>query len=119
MRPVVELVLRRLTFGLRPSDHLDSVVTSIDQFVNTCDHLTDYIFNVGVQADPRMLPVTDVVLISATQMLSFVTNASMERLSLVTVIFLRTLAAALYDGLTELLTLARLQRLPSWPDTLA
>jgi len=28
-------------------DHLDSVVTSIDQFVSTCDHLTDFIFNVG------------------------------------------------------------------------
>jgi hypothetical protein len=35
-------------------------------------------------------------------MLSFVTNASMERLSLVTVIFLRTLAATLqgwFDGM--------------------
>ncbi len=30
-------------------DHLDSVLTSIDQFVGTCEHLTDYIFNVRCQ----------------------------------------------------------------------
>lgn len=43
------------------------VVGSSEQFVSTCDHLTDYVFNV----------------------LSFQTNNSMERLSIVTVIFLR------------------------------
>lgn len=44
------------------------VASSSDQFVATCDHLTDYSFNV----------------------LSFYTNNSMERLSIVTVVFLRT-----------------------------
>ncbi|KAJ9123273.1 hypothetical protein QFC22_001471 [Naganishia vaughanmartiniae] len=48
-------------------DHIDTMLTSLDQYLMTCDHLTDYIFN----------------------MLSFITNESMERLSLVTVIFLR------------------------------
>lgn len=43
------------------------VASSSDQFVATCDHLTDYSFNV----------------------LSFYTNNSMERLSIVTVVFLR------------------------------
>lgn len=47
-------------------DHLEMVVGSSEQFVNACDHLTDYTFNV----------------------LSFQTNNSMERLSIVTVIFL-------------------------------
>ncbi|KIR25018.1 hypothetical protein I309_06128 [Cryptococcus deuterogattii LA55] len=47
-------------------DHLEIIVGSLEQFVSTCDHLTDYVFNA----------------------LSFQTNASMERLSIVTVVFL-------------------------------
>lgn len=49
-----------------PADR-QMVASSSDQFVATCDHLTDYSFNV----------------------LSFYTNNSMERLSIVTVVFLR------------------------------
>ena len=71
-------------------DHLEIICSSMDQFVATCDHLTDYVFVSGAarvavavaappssRADPRQ------------NVLSFQTNASMERLSVVTVIFLR------------------------------
>lgn len=58
-------------------DHLDTVLASFDQYIATCEHLTDYIFN----------------------MLSFITNASMERLSLVTVIFLPLTFMAGYYGM--------------------
>ncbi|WVQ82784.1 hypothetical protein IAT38_004916 [Cryptococcus sp. DSM 104549] len=58
-------------------DHLEIVVGSIEQFVSTCDHLTDYVFNV----------------------LSFQTNASMERLSIVTVVFLPLTFIASYFGM--------------------
>lgn len=27
-------------------DHMDTMLTSLDQYLMTCDHLTDYIFNV-------------------------------------------------------------------------
>ncbi|CAD6581015.1 MAG: hypothetical protein TREMPRED_002905 [Tremellales sp. Tagirdzhanova-0007] len=59
------------------TDHLETVVSSMDQFVATCDHLTDYVFN----------------------MLSFQTNASMERLSIVTVVFLPLTFIASYFGM--------------------
>ncbi|RSH84065.1 hypothetical protein EHS25_005310 [Saitozyma podzolica] len=58
-------------------DHLEIIVSSLDQFVATCDHLTDYVFNV----------------------LSFQTNASMERLSIVTVVFLPLTFIASYFGM--------------------
>nr|XP_018266065.1 uncharacterized protein I303_00034 [Kwoniella dejecticola CBS 10117]OBR88223.1 hypothetical protein I303_00034 [Kwoniella dejecticola CBS 10117] len=58
-------------------DHLEITVGSLDQFVNTCDHLTDYVFNV----------------------LSFQTNESMERLSIVTVVFLPLTFIASYFGM--------------------
>ncbi|ODN86323.1 hypothetical protein L198_07342 [Cryptococcus wingfieldii CBS 7118] len=58
-------------------DHLEIVVGSLEQFVSTCDHLTDYVFNV----------------------LSFQTNASMERLSIVTVVFLPLTFIASYFGM--------------------
>ncbi|WOO84542.1 Cobalt/magnesium transport protein CorA [Vanrija pseudolonga] len=58
-------------------DHLEMVVSSADQFVATCDHLTDYVFNV----------------------LSFNTNNSMERLSIVTVVFLPLTFIASYFGM--------------------
>ncbi|EIW73078.1 hypothetical protein TREMEDRAFT_67197 [Tremella mesenterica DSM 1558] len=66
-------------------DHLELIVGSMDQFVATCDHLTDYVFNA----------------------LSFETNASMERLSIVTVVFLPLTFIASYfgmnfDGFSEL-----------------
>ncbi|RXK37391.1 hypothetical protein M231_05378 [Tremella mesenterica] len=66
-------------------DHLELIVGSMDQFVATCDHLTDYVFNA----------------------LSFQTNASMERLSIVTVVFLPLTFIASYfgmnfDGFSEL-----------------
>ncbi|EKC99879.1 hypothetical protein A1Q2_05844 [Trichosporon asahii var. asahii CBS 8904] len=53
------------------------VASSSDQFVATCDHLTDYSFNV----------------------LSFYTNNSMERLSIVTVVFLPLTFIASYYGM--------------------
>ncbi|BEJ14529.1 hypothetical protein CspHIS471_0402960 [Cutaneotrichosporon sp. HIS471] len=58
-------------------DHLEMVVGSSEQFVGTCDHLTDYVFNV----------------------LSFQTNNSMERLSIVTVIFLPLTFISSYFGM--------------------
>ncbi|WRT63134.1 uncharacterized protein IL334_000037 [Kwoniella shivajii] len=58
-------------------DHLEITVGSLEQFVNTCDHLTDYVFNV----------------------LSFQTNESMERLSIVTVVFLPLTFIASYFGM--------------------
>ncbi|OXG09746.1 hypothetical protein C367_07056 [Cryptococcus neoformans Ze90-1] len=58
-------------------DHLEIIVGSLEQFVSTCDHLTDYVFNV----------------------LSFQTNASMERLSIVTVVFLPLTFIASYFGM--------------------
>ncbi|KLT39689.1 hypothetical protein CC85DRAFT_288259 [Cutaneotrichosporon oleaginosum] len=58
-------------------DHLEMVVGSSEQFVSTCDHLTDYVFNV----------------------LSFQTNNSMERLSIVTVIFLPLTFISSYFGM--------------------
>ncbi|ORY26965.1 hypothetical protein BCR39DRAFT_539585, partial [Naematelia encephala] len=58
-------------------DHLEIVVSSMDQYVATCDHLTDYVFNA----------------------LSFQTNASMERLSIVTVVFLPLTFIASYFGM--------------------
>ncbi|KAK4684434.1 hypothetical protein P7C73_g5743, partial [Tremellales sp. Uapishka_1] len=61
-------------------DHLEIVTSSMDQFVATCDHLTDYVFNV----------------------LSFQTNASMERLSIVTVVFLPLTFIASYFGMASL-----------------
>ena len=62
-------------------DHLELIVSSMDQFVATCDHLTDYVF-VGLSADVR-------VSLNSQNVLSFQTNNSMERLSIVTVVFLR------------------------------
>ncbi|KAG7571526.1 hypothetical protein FFLO_00542 [Filobasidium floriforme] len=47
-------------------DHLDTVLNAIDQFTVTTDHLTSFVFN----------------------LMSFDSNSSMERLSLVTVIFM-------------------------------
>lgn len=61
-------------------DHLEVVLSSVDQFVATADHLTDYVF-------VRLQPNGSVA--DLQNMLSFVTNASMERLSIVTVVFLR------------------------------
>ncbi|WVO24084.1 uncharacterized protein IAS62_005448 [Cryptococcus decagattii] len=58
-------------------DHLEIIVGSLEQFVSTCDHLTDYVFNA----------------------LSFQTNASMERLSIVTVVFLPLTFIASYFGM--------------------
>nr|XP_031861972.1 uncharacterized protein CI109_002385 [Kwoniella shandongensis]KAA5529044.1 hypothetical protein CI109_002385 [Kwoniella shandongensis] len=58
-------------------DHLEIIVGSLEQFGATCDHLTDYVFNV----------------------LSFQTNASMERLSIVTVVFLPLTFIASYFGM--------------------
>ncbi|WVQ94602.1 hypothetical protein IAU59_001682 [Kwoniella sp. CBS 9459] len=58
-------------------DHLEIIVGSMEQFVATCDHLTDYVFNV----------------------LSFQTNESMERLSIVTVLFLPLTFIASYFGM--------------------
>lgn len=64
-------------------DHLEIICSSMDQFVATCDHLTDYVF---VSQGPRLrMKEAD----SWQNVLSFQTNASMERLSVVTVIFLR------------------------------
>ncbi|WVR03019.1 hypothetical protein IAU60_000008 [Kwoniella sp. DSM 27419] len=58
-------------------DHLEIIVGSMEQFVSTCEHLTDYVFNV----------------------LSFQTNESMERLSIVTVLFLPLTFIASYFGM--------------------
>ncbi|KAL7420422.1 hypothetical protein Q5752_005393 [Cryptotrichosporon argae] len=58
-------------------DHLEQIVGSMDQFVATCDHLTDYVFNT----------------------LAFRSNASMERLSIVTVVFLPLTFIASYFGM--------------------
>nr|ODN85739.1 hypothetical protein L203_04613 [Cryptococcus depauperatus CBS 7841] len=58
-------------------DHLEMVTGSLEQFAATCDRLTDYVFNV----------------------LSFQTNASMERLSIVTVVFLPLTFIASYFGM--------------------
>ncbi|KAK8844840.1 hypothetical protein IAR55_006690 [Kwoniella newhampshirensis] len=58
-------------------DHLEIIVGSLEQFGATCEHLTDYVFNV----------------------LSFQTNASMERLSIVTVVFLPLTFIASYFGM--------------------
>jgi hypothetical protein len=65
------------------------VVSASEQFVGTCDHLTDYCF---VRSPPTAtLPQDHTLLILNLQnVLSFQTNNSMERLSIVTVVFLRT-----------------------------
>lgn len=55
---------------------LDTVISSFDQYTLTCEHLVSYIFD----------------------MLNFSTNSSMERLSLVTVIFLPLTFMAGYYG---------------------
>lgn len=64
-------------------DHLEIICSSMDQFVATCDHLTDYVFvsHSFLEASEAEADIQNV--------LSFQTNASMERLSVVTVIFLR------------------------------
>lgn len=68
-------------------DHLEIIVSSMDQFVATCDHLTDYVFVSFTHA------ISLRRLICRNQnVLSFQTNASMERLSIVTVVFLRKLS---------------------------
>lgn len=65
---------------------MDTMLTSLDQYLMTCDHLTDYIFNVWEHINRNSVALK---LLFISQMLSFITNESMERLSLVTVIFLR------------------------------
>ncbi|ORX35165.1 hypothetical protein BD324DRAFT_634098 [Kockovaella imperatae] len=58
-------------------DHVENAISSLDQFIGTCEHLTGYVFNV----------------------LSFQTNGSMERLSIVTVVFLPLTFIASYFGM--------------------
>ena len=66
-------------------DHLETCTTSLDQFVATCEHLTDYVFVSVALAESAGTYCAN----KSQNVLSFQTNGSMERLSIVTVVFLR------------------------------